>query len=161
MANQQIPQALYNLVETMTHPDQPPTVAQLLKNTLGGTSPNEVMQWLDSHRTPTGPLVVFVYEMPGYILVGQGGDVRPRPDPNLDGLRIANEVFLHGTNAPAVLRASDWGLTPNAMRNALVRAAEWAERYAPLLAVAVRAIKVSKEGRPTFEPNHPIRLNVF
>ncbi len=159
--NSEIPSALRRLVETMrSHPKDSPA-GLLLSNFLPNGLDEDACVWLTDQIRRESLAVVFIFEMPGYILAGLDGEARPYRDPNIDGLRIAHEVFISGENAPVVLMSSDWCMTPNSMRNALVRAAEWADSRCPRLAVAIRAIRISKVGRPSFEPNHPIKLRVF
>lgn len=148
------------LLTAMREPGQPASVALLLKNHFGEGAEEAIDRFESKARMFSEP-IVFIFEMPGYVLVGQGDDVRPRRDPQLAGLYIANDVFMAGINAPAVLNASDFGMTPNAMRNARDRAAEWADTRCGPLAVAIRSISVSKDGRPTFEPAHPMKVTVF
>ncbi len=159
--NSKIPAALIGLLETMRkHPKNSPA-GLLLSSFLPNGLDSDACTWLSEQTRRESLAVVFIFEMPGYVLAGLEGEARPYRDPNIDGLRIAHEVMISGINAPAVLRASDWAMTPNAMRNTLARAAEWADSRCPRLAVAIRAIRISKEGRPSFEPNHPIELRVF
>lgn len=108
-------------------------------------------------RANRNACVVFAFEMPGYILVGVDGEAYPVPDPGLDGLTIAHDVFFNGLAAPAVLRASDWGKSPNATGNALRRAADWADQHCPQLAEAIRGISIREGGVPEYRGTIQVR----
>lgn len=104
-------------------------------------------------REASAPLV-FSLDLPGFVVVGREGAPRAVPEPQqMSGLRAAHQVFLLGPSAPSVLRTDD----PNGLRNALSRAADWVETVAHCapLAVAIRAIKVRKDGVPEFRPARP------
>ena len=82
------------------------------------------------------------------------------PDPNLAGLWEAWTVFLNSPAAhDSLLYPSDTGL-----RNALARAADWADPRCRELANAIRAIKVQRDPRgsggavPMFDPPRPVRF---
>lgn len=152
-------QDLRALLDTMRLPGQPPGVSRLLEVHISDV--DATIRAIDEELRRTAEPVTFVYEVIGFILVGQGNDVRPVVDPGLVGLRFANEVFGHGEIAGHVVCTADWGMTPNAARNALKRAADWADRYCRQLARAILAIRIDNDGRPSIESALPIQVRVF
>ncbi|MEW6293906.1 MAG: hypothetical protein AB1544_11450 [Pseudomonadota bacterium] len=153
-----VPVALTNLVKAMQH--TPADRARLVA-LVGNVS--EALEWLDSQARRVAPPVVFSFELPGYVQIGFEDDYKTLADPNMTGLSAAWEIFLHGDNAQFVFFAADRGLSPNALRNALDRAAEWVDRYCPPLAEAIRAITIHKDGSASIDPAYvpPLRLSVF
>ena len=140
----------------------------------------EVKAWFDDlHREQVArlallpqefPAQVFSFEVPGYIHIGPVGQTVAVPDPapawkwpegtslfgvgkkpRLYGLRVAEEIFLHGERAPVLLRASDFGVSANALREAVtVAASGFVEPFSPLLARAMRSISFNKDGAPSY-----------
>ncbi|MBW6496413.1 MAG: hypothetical protein K0B16_18025 [Burkholderiaceae bacterium] len=149
------------MIETMRqHPPGSPS-ALLLQNFLpGGLDYDLADLLLELERHASRP-VVLAFEMPGYVTLGHVDAEVTLQDPDLEGLRIAGDVFLHGLNAPVVLRASDWGKTPRAAANAVHRAATWAARHCPALAAAMNQISFANDGRPSYTPARPIEVRVF
>ena len=155
-----IPGALLTLVRKLQANPADSSVGQLLRNCLPGGLDDQAASWLRDQERREAQTVVFVFETYGYVTIGSEGNAWPVVDPDLEGLRIANEVFQAGINAPVVLHAERWGMQPNALRNALKRAAEWAEHHHPPLGVAIRSIAV-RDGRPSFDPARPMVVRVF
>ena len=161
MNEKQIPADLARLVKAMQqHPVDTP-VGRVLANLLPDA--DEALTWLDRQARRAALPVVFSFDVPGYVMLGTEGEHETIHDPDLAGLSAAWEIFMHGDNAPFVFFAADRGMTPNALRNALERAASWAERYCMPLAVAIRAIRVNKDGSASIDPAYSValRLNVF
>lgn len=161
MNEKHIPADLARLVKAMQqHPADTP-VGRVLANLLPDA--DEALAWLDRQARRAALPVVFSFDVPGYVLIGFEGEHETIVDPNLAGLMAAWEIFMHGDNAPFVFFAADRGMAPNALRNSLERAASWAEHYNAPLAVAIRAIKVNKDGSASIDPTHRkgLRLNVF
>lgn len=138
--------AVRDLLTVMQRSDQISAVRALAEKFITEDHLADLDRAIRRYREP----VTFVYEVPEYIRIGQGEDVHSVLDPDLCGLKFANEVFWQGVASASILRSEDWGMTPNAIRNALLRASEWAEPHCAALAVAISQIKVSKEGRPTY-----------
>lgn len=157
----QLADATRRMIEAMSKHGSGSAVATILRNFLPPGDSEAACEWLITQTRRASRPVVLAFEAYGYVTAGLAGEEAVYHDPRLEGLQVAHAVFLEGINAPAVLRASDWGMTPDGMRNALKRAAEWAERRCAKLAVAIRAISVAKDGRPTFAPAHPIEVRVF
>ena len=159
MNEKQIPADLARLVKAMQQHSTDTPVGRVLANLLPDA--DDALAWLERQARRAALPVVFSFDVPGYVLVGTEGEYETIPDPDLAGLSAAWEIFMHGDNAPFVFFAADRGMAPNALRNALERAASWAERYCMPLAVAIRAIKVNKDGSAGFaEPAHPVRLQL-
>lgn len=161
MKEKQIPADLARLVKAMQqHPADTP-VGRVLANLLPDA--DEALTWLERQARRAALPVVFSFDMPGYVLVGTEGEHETITDPNLAGLSAAWEIFMHGDNAPFVFFAADRGMSPNGLGNALERAAAWVERRCMPLAVAIRAIKVRKDGSASIDPAYRVglRLNVF
>lgn len=155
-----IPEALLTFLRKLqAHPAES-SVGQILRNSMPGGLDESAVSWLRDQARREAQTVVFVFETYGYVTIGSEGNAWPVVDPDLEGLRIANEVFQAGVSAPAVLHAECWGMTANALRNALSRAAGWAERHHPPLGVAIQSITV-RDGRPSFEPARPMTVRVF
>lgn len=149
------------MIETMRrHPPGSPAALLLNKFLPGGQNYDIADLLLELVRHATRP-VVLAFDMPGYVTLGHVDDEVTLHDPGLDGLHIARDVFLHGLNAPVVLRASDWDKTPRAAANAVQRAAEWTGRHCPVLASAMSQISFSNDGRPSYTPARPIEVRVF
>lgn len=146
--------AVRDLLTVMQRRDQIPAVRALVESYITDDHLADLDRAIRKYREP----VTFNYAMPGYVLIGQGKDVRPVHDPDLCGLRFANEVFGHGIASASILRSQDWGMKPNALRNALLRASEWAAPHCAALAVAIYEIEVSKEGRPTYPGEIEVRV---
>jgi len=155
-----IPGALLTLVRKLQANPADSSVGQLLRNCLPGGLDDQAASWLRDQERREAQTVVFVFETYGYVTIGSDSNVWPVVDPDLEGLRIANEIFQAGINAPAIFHSGCWGMTPNALRNALACAARWAERHHPPLALAIRSISV-RAGRPLFEPARPMTVRVF
>jgi len=138
-----------------------PTARQAIDNLLPDI--DEALTWLEQQARRAARPVVFSFEMPGYVLIGFEDDYQTITDPGLVGLSAAWEIFIHGDDAPFVFFAADHGLTPDALRIALKRAATWVERYNAPLAVAVRCITIRKDGSASIDPAYmpPLRLGVF
>lgn len=149
------------MIEAMQqHPPGSPA-ALLLQNFLPDAQDYDLTDLLVELVRHAGRPVVLAFDMPGYVTLGHAGDEVPVHDPQLDGLHIAREVFLHGLNAPATLRAADWCKTPRAAANAVRRASEWTARHCPTLAVAMNQIHFANDGRPSYTPARPIEVRVF
>ena len=142
------------------HPPGSPA-ALLLQNFLPDAQGGDLADLLLKLVQHAGRPVVLAFDMPGYVTLGHAGAEVTVRDPQLDGLHIAVEVFTHSLNAPVVLRAADWGKTPRAAANAVHRAAEWAARHCPTLAVAMNQICFANDGRPSYTPARPIEVRVF
>ena len=155
MTQAAIPQALRKLIQTLRqHPPGSPA-ALLLASCLPGGMDADALDWLIRRaRDEVAAEIVFRYEVYGYVVIGLAGDEHVYVDPGLYGLDLAHEIFTHGINAPATLRAGD------AARNALERAAVWVEPRCQQLARAIREISI-KDGRPIFSPAHRTSINVF
>lgn len=161
MNEKQIPADLARLVKAMQqHPADTP-VGRVLANLLPDAG--AALAWLERQQRRAALPVVFSFEQPGYVLIGFEDDYKTVPAPDKIGVYAAWEIFLHGDNAPFVFFAADRGMSPNSLRNSLEPAAAWAEPYCMPLAVAIRAISISKEGSASFDPAYvpPLRLNVF
>lgn len=149
------------MIEAMRqHPPGTPAALLLSKFLPGGQGYDLADLLLELVRHATRP-VVLAFDMPGYVVLGHVGSEVLLQDPKLAGLHIAWEVFMHGLNAPAVLRASDWHKTPRAAANAVHRAADWTGRHCPVLASAMNQISFSNDGRPSYIPARPIEVRVF
>lgn len=161
MNEKQIPADLARLVKAMQQHQADTPVGRVLANLLPDA--DEALAWLDRQERRAARPVVFSFDLPGYVLIGFEGEHEPIHDPDLAGLSAAWEIFMHGDNAPFVFFAADRGMAPNALRNSLERAASWAERYCLPLAVAIRAIKVNKDGSASIDPAYRkgLHLNVF
>jgi len=160
MNEKQIPADLARLVKAMQKHQNDTPVGRVLTNLLPNA--DETLAWLDRQARRATLPVVFSFH-PGYVLIGFEGEHETILDPDLAGLSAAWEIFMHGDNAPFVFFAADRGMTPNALRNALERAASWVERYCMPLAVAIRSIRVAKDGSASIDPAYSValRLNVF
>lgn len=158
MKDEQTAKALRSLIEAMRQHSADSVVGRLLDNHLPGGLDEVACNWLIQQARRATAELVFSFEVPGFVLVGQGDLVGTFGDPDLMGLRAAHEVFMHGPNAPYVLRAD----APNRLRNALRRAAEWAETEGQCerLAAAIRSIKVRNDGSPVFQPLRPIYIKL-
>lgn len=157
MNEKQIPADLARLVKAMQqHPADHTRLANLVRNV------DEVLAWLERQQRRAALPVVFAFH-PGYVLIGFEDEHETILDPNLAGLSAAWEIFLHGDNAPFVFFAADRGMSPDALRIALKRAATWAEPYCMPLAVAIRAITIHKDGSASIDPAYvpPLHLGVF
>ena len=161
MNEKQIPADLARLVKAMQqHPADTP-VGRVLANLLPDAG--AALAWLDRQQRRAAQPVVFSLEIPGYVLIGFEDEHETILDPNMAGLSAAWEIFLHGDNAPFVFFAADRGMSPDALRIALKRAATWAEPYCMPLAVAIRAITIHKDGSASIDPAYvpPLHLGVF
>lgn len=150
------------LIEVMgRHPDK--SAARLLLDThFPAGKAYEVGELIHRLVRRTNRPVVLAFPMPGYVAIGHAGAELRLPDPRLDGLWIAYDVFLAGINAPASLHTNEtWGKTPRAAANAVKRASRWVDHHCPVLASAMRQIAFSDDGRPTYNPAVPIAVNVF
>ncbi len=150
-----IPRALRDLLTAMAQHPADSTVGRLLDNHFPGRLDEAACTWLVRQQREAHAPLVFALDLPGFVVVGREGAPRAVPEPpQMSGLQAAHEVFLLGPSAPAVLRTDD----PNGLRNALSRAADWVETVAHCapLAVAMRAIKVRKDGVPEFRPARPV-----
>lgn len=160
MSEKQIPVDLARLVKAMQqHPAETP-VGRVLANLLPDA--DEALAWLERQARRAALPVVFSFH-PGYVLIGFEGEHETILDPDMIGLSAAWEIFMHGDNAPFVFFAADRGMSPNGLGNALDRAACWVERRCMPLAVAIRAIKVHKDGSASIDPSYRagLRLDVF
>lgn len=160
MNEKQIPADLARLVKAMQLHPAGSDMRRVLANLLPDAG--EALAWLDRQARRAALPVVFSFH-PGYVLIGFEDEHETIPDPNMAGLSAAWEVFLHGDNAPFVFFAADRGMTPDALRIALKRAAKWTEQYSMPLAVAIRAITIYKDGSASIDPAYvpPLRLGVF
>lgn len=160
MNEKQIPTNLARLVKAMQQHPAGSDMRRVLANLLPDA--DEALAWLDRQVRRAALPVVFAFH-PGYVLIGFEDEHETIPDPNLAGLSAAWEIFLHGDNAPFVFFAADRGMTPDALRIALKRAATWTEQYSMPLAVAIRAITIHKDGSASIDPAYvpPLRLGVF
>jgi len=122
---------------------------------------DEGLAWLRMHLAALDKRqrLVFRSDMPGYVTLGRDGEERTFVNPDLAGVGYAWRIFLAGEKAQHVLHAFDLLGAPckqpgNALGNALTRAADWIEYQAacPALAIAVRSISVSKDGRIHYDP---------
>lgn len=160
-----IPAALVKLIEALRRHPADSQPGRLLANHLPGDGVAEALAWLRSQAANDPLALVFSLEIPGFIWLGLEGQEQPinEPSPFLWGLRAAEEIFAYDHLAPHCLRASDWRASPEALEKALRRAADWVEPRCIQLAVAIRAIKVDKEGAPTFRPRRPtlVKTGVF
>lgn len=118
------------------------------------------LRWLQEAQERAGAVIVFRQSAPGYLDIGPEGASLLYPDPNLAGLWEAWTIFLNiPTGHDSLLYPTDTGL-----RNALARAADWANPRCRELANAIRAIKVQRDPRgsggavPRFEPARPVRF---
>ncbi|MFZ5581385.1 MAG: hypothetical protein ACOZCK_01860 [Pseudomonadota bacterium] len=160
MNEKQIPADLARLVKAMQQHPVGSDMRRVLANLLPDA--DEALTWLDRQVRRAALPVVFSFH-PGYVLIGFEDEPETIPDPNLAGLSAAWEIFLHGDNAPFVFFAADRGMTPDALRIALKRAATWTEQYSMPLAVAIRAITIHKDGSASIDPAYvpPLHLGVF
>ena len=149
------------MVEAMRRNPPGSAARLLLENFLPGGQEYDLSDLLFNLVRKASRPVVLAFDMPGFVTVGHVDNKVVLPDPCLDGLYIARDVFMHRLNAPVVLRASDWGKSPRAAYNAIRRAADWAGRHCPTLAVAMNQISFSDDGRPNYKPATPIEVNVF
>lgn len=158
MRDEQTAKALRSLVEAMRQHPADSAVGRLLDNYLPGGLYELACTWLIQQARLATAELVFSFEVPDYVLIGHGDRVSTFVAPDLMGLRAAHSVFLHGQNAPYVLHTE----TPNRLRNALSRAAEWVETEGQCerLAVAIRSIKVRNDGTPVFQPLRPINIKL-
>lgn len=161
MNEKQIPTDLARLVRVMRQHSDDTVVGHVLNNLLPDV--DEALAWLDRQALRSARPIVFSLEVPGYVWIGPEGEHKAVPSPRLSGLLAAWGIFLYGENAPCVLFAANQGTTPNALRNSLKPAADWAERYCMPLAVAIRAITIHKDGSASVDPAYvpPLRLGVF
>lgn len=85
--------------------------------------------------------------------VWMGAPPRPVPHPNRAGVDDAHCILMAGAHAHLVLDASDFGCSPNSLRNRLELAAQWAdENGSSTLARVVRSIVVGSDGAITYTP---------
>lgn len=137
----------------------------LLDNFLPEAGYRAFLDWIDAETRKIRLPVVFSLEIPGFVWMGLEGDrtFPVRAPKKTIGLEAAWEIFLYGENASFVWFAARYGLTPDGLRNALRRAADWAGTRCPQLGVAINAIKVAKDGSALFAPAYPtdVRLHVF
>lgn len=160
MNEKQHPNDLARLVKFLQQHPAGSDMRRVLANALPNA--DETLAWLDRQARRAARPVVFSFHL-GYVLIGFEDEHETIPDPNMAGLSAAWEIFLHGDNAPFVFFAADRGMSPDALRIALKRAATWAEPYCMPLAVAIRAITIHKDGSATIDPAYvpPLRLGVF
>lgn len=161
MSPRHLPRDLYRLVKALqAHPADSPagcTLANVLPDADGA------LRWLEQQERRMLEPLVFSFEMPGYVLIGEGEDFNAHRDPQLLGLYVAWEVFLYKDLSHHARLGGNKGLSPNGLRNALKRGADWVERHCPRLGVAIRAIEVDKEGFAAVKPEvyTAMRLHVF
>lgn len=154
--------AVRDLLTVMQRSDQIPAVRALVESHITEDHLADLDRAIRKWREP----VTFRLEVPGYVLFGQGQDVFPRKlPPRMTGIYIAHAVFEAGEAAPSIVRCEDYGekgdgMQPRGMYNALRKAAKWFEvEGCGALAVAIRGISVSDEGRPSY--NGDIVVNVL
>ncbi|MHB1430179.1 MAG: hypothetical protein ACYC5U_11735 [Rhodocyclaceae bacterium] len=160
MNEKQHPNDLARLVKFLQQHPAGSDMRRVLANALPDA--DEALAWLERQARRAALPVVFSFH-PGYVLIGFEDEHETIPDPNMAGLSAAWEIFLHGDNAPFVFFAADRGMSPDALRIALKRAATWAEPYCMPLAVAIRAITIHKDGSASIDPAYvpPLHLGVF
>ncbi len=152
-----LPLALRNLIHTLRQHPPGSSTRLLLDTCLPHGQDADCLDWLIRQARQEQAAIVFRFESYGYVLLGLTGQERTYPDPQLSGLYLAHEIFTHGTTSASTYRVT----SPNAARNALERAATWAERHCYQLAGAIREISIGSDGAPIFSPNYPLRLSVF
>ena len=118
------------------------------------------LRWLQDAQERACTVIVFRQSAPGYLDIGPEGANLLYPDPGLVGLWEAWTIFLNSPTAHDTL----WRPSGTALRNALARAADWADPRCRELANAIRAIKVQRDPRgsggavPRFDPPRPLRF---
>jgi hypothetical protein len=150
-----IPQALRKLLQTLRRHPKDSAVGTILHTCLPGGLDADALDWLIRRARDEVSEIVFRYEAYGYVVIGLAGQEQVHVDPQLSGLDLAHEIFTHG-----ITSASTMQVNANAARNALARAADWAEPRCPQLARAIREISI-KDGRPIFSPAHKTKISVF
>ncbi len=155
MTQAAIPQALRKLIQTMRQHPKDSAVGTILHTCMPGGLDADSLDWLIRRARDEVTEIVFRYEVYGYVVIGLAGDEHVYVDPGLSGLDLAHEIFTHGINS-----ASTMQVNANAARNALGRAADWAEPRCRQLANAIREISI-KDGRPIFSPANKTKVSVF
>ena len=150
---------LRRLIETLKQHPPESAAGKVLRTVLPDLMPEAVETWLIHQQRNAKRQAVFSDEIPGFYWIGEPGREKPYATPDLSGLPAAHAIFLHGPSASLALNAASLGFsTPSGLRNALERAAEWAEPRCPALAVAIRGIKVDKAGGPSYAPDRPVEI---
>ena len=155
MTQAAIPQALRKLIQTMRQHPKDSAAGMLLASCLPGGLDADALDWLIRRARDEVTDIVFRYEAYGYVVIGLAGQEQVHVDPQLSGLDLAHEIFTHGINSVSTMQVS-----ANAARNALERAALWAEPRCRQLANAIREISI-KDGRPIFSPARRTKISVF
>lgn len=108
--------------------------------------------WIDRWQMqllePPQRIVFDPYYAAGFIWVGC--PARPVPHPGLAGIADAHSIFVACEPIP--------DLAPNALRNRLGRAAEWADSVCQPLARCVRRISVGSAGAIRYSPCAGVEL---